>query len=167
VKAETAKSLPAKTVTEPAKTEPSAVTPEPIKTETEPAKTVTEPAKTEPAKGKTVIPQSKHVRVAAPERVQELLDLDGRMQPWLNNTMKVIEQCYADVLKDNAKAAGTIVFVLEMHKNTRPDADISSLPGPLSGVVACATGKLMRAARMPLFTGNEGEKHTVRVKFTP
>jgi hypothetical protein len=164
----------AKTPTEKTETKPKPV-PEPAKPEPVKQEPKAEPVKAEPAaapapapaKAKTAIPQSKHVRIDAPKRVQELLDLDGRMQPWLNNTMKVIEQCYADVRKDDAKAAGTIVFVLEMHKNSRPDADISSLPPALSGIVACATGKLMRAARMPLFTGNEGEKHTVRVKFTP
>jgi hypothetical protein len=57
--------------------------------------------------------------------------------------------------------------MLEMHANARPDADIASLPPALSGVVACGTSKLMRAGRMPLRTGKEGEKHAVSVKFTP
>jgi hypothetical protein len=145
--------------------------PEPVK----PAKPVeiakpvepVKPAESVKPKSKTTIPQSKHVKVTAPARMQELLDADTRMQPWLNNTMGTIEACYADVLKSNASASGTITFVLEMHKNARPDADITTLPPQLSGIVTCATGKLMRAARMPLFTGDEGEKHTVRVKFSP
>jgi hypothetical protein len=89
------------------------------------------------------------------------------MQPWLNSTIGTIEACYDGVLKSDATAAGTIVFALTMHENSRPDADITALPPQLSGIVACATGKLMRAARMPLFTGKEGERHTVKVKFTP
>jgi hypothetical protein len=102
-----------------------------------------------------------------PARVQELLNADTRMQPWLNSTLTTIEKCYEGVLASDPAASGTIKFVLEMHESARPDADITALPPQLSGVVACGTGKLMRAGRMPLFTGKEGEKHTVSVKFTP
>ena len=45
------------------------------------------------------------------------------------------------------------------------DADILRLPPQLSGIVACATGKLMRI-KMPLFTGSEGHKETVKIHFT-
>jgi hypothetical protein len=51
-----------------------------------------------------------------------------------------------------------------MHANARPDPDVQSLPGELSGIVTCATGQLMRT-KMPLFTGTEGESYTVKVRF--
>lgn len=86
------------------------------------------------------------------------------MQPWLNKVIPVIDRCYGNVLADNANASGVITFRVTMHKDARPDPDIQSLPGQLSGVVACATGQLMRT-RMPLFTGTEGESYTVRVRF--
>jgi hypothetical protein len=127
----------------------------------------TEPEKPAKPATKVTVPQSKHVTISVPSRVQELLNADPRMQPWINSTVGVIETCYAQVRKDNSSASGTISFVLEMHENARPDADITSLPPQLSGIVTCGTGKLMRAARMPLFTGKEGEKHTIKVKFTP
>lgn len=144
----------------------------------EPSKPVEPPKPVEPVKPaepekpakpatKVTVPQSEHVKISVPSRVQELLNADPRMQPWINNTVGVIETCYAQVRKDNSSASGTISFVLEMHENARPDADITSLPPQLSGIVTCGTGKLMRSARMPLFTGKEGEKHTIKVKFTP
>jgi hypothetical protein len=86
------------------------------------------------------------------------------MQPWLAKVMKVIDDCYAGVRANDPHAAGTITFRVTMHENARPDPDIQSLPGPLSGVVACATGQLMRT-HMPLFTGSEGEHYVVHVKF--
>jgi len=104
------------------------------------------------------------MRVEVPPGLQRWLDADTRMQPWLNKVIPVIDNCYGNVLKADAGASGTITFRVTMHKDARPDPDIQSLPGQLSGVVACATGQLMRA-RMPLFTGTEGESYTVRVKF--
>lgn len=153
---------PAKPV-EPVATKPAETKP------AEPAKPVEVEKPAEPAKpeGKVTIPKLKHLKVSMPARVQELLNADTRMQPWLNSTLATIEKCYEGVLASDPKAAGTIKFVLEMHANARPDADITSLPPQLSGVVACGTGKLMRGGRMPLWTGKEGEKHSVSVKFTP
>lgn len=150
---------PAKPVeTKPAETKP--VTP---------AKPVEVAKPVEPAKPatKVTLPKLKHLKVSMPARVQELLDADTRMQPWLNSTLATIEKCYEGVLASDPSASGTIKFMLEMHVNARPDADITSLPPQLSGVVACGTGKLMRGGRMPLWTGKEGEKHAVSVKFTP
>jgi len=143
---------------------PRAVEPKPAPKPVEVAK----PVEPEPKKAtKVTVPSMKHLKVSVPARVQELLNADTRMQPWLNSTLATIEKCYEGVLASDPSAAGTIKFVLEMHENARPDADITALPPQLSGVVACGTGKLMRAGRMPLFTGKEGEKHTVSVKFTP
>lgn len=150
--------------------QPTAPAPKPVEAaKPEPAKPVeiAKPVEPPKPKSKVAIPQSKRIKVSVTSRMQELLDADTRMQPWLNSTMGTIEACYADVLKSSASASGTITFVLTMHKDARPDADITNLPPALSGVVACATGKLMRAARMPLFTGPENEKQTVRVKLAP
>lgn len=143
---------------------PAAPTPTPTPTPVEVAK----PAGSAPRPvTKVTLPNLKHVKVSMPARVQELLDADPRMQPWLNVTLETIEDCYKGVLATDPSASGTIKFVLEMHANARPDADITSLPPQLSGVVACGTGKLMRTRRMPLFTGKEGEKHSVSVKLSP
>jgi hypothetical protein len=121
------------------------------------------PAAAKPAT-RVSVPNTEHVRVEVPAGLQAWLDKDTRMQPWLAKVMKVIDDCYAGVRADSPSAAGTIVFRVTMHENARPDPDIQALPGPLSGVVACATGQLMRT-RMPLFTGSEGEQYVVRVKF--
>jgi hypothetical protein len=110
------------------------------------------------------VPNTSRVHVEVPPGLQRWLDADTRMQPWLNKVIPVIDGCYGKVLNDNANAHGAITFRVTMHENARPDPDIQSLPGELSGVVACATGQLMRA-RMPLFTGTEGESYVVRVKF--
>lgn len=110
------------------------------------------------------MPSTSRLHVEVPAGLQRWLDADTRMQPWLNKVVPVIDKCYGNVLKDNPNASGTISFRVTMHKDARPDPDIQSLPGQLSGVVACATGQLMRA-RMPLFTGTEGESYTVRVRF--
>jgi hypothetical protein len=125
------------------------------------------PAEPEKPKAAPVnVPQTKHVKVEVPKRMQQLLDADPRMQPWLDRTFATIEACYAEERKQNPLAEGTIAVKLTMHENARPDADVTQLPPQLSGVLGCATGKLMRAQRMPLFTGKEGEKHTVRVSFS-
>lgn len=113
-------------------------------------------------KSKVTVPSTDHVKIDVPKGMQALLDADTRMQPWINNVVAVADRCY----KSKAMGtAATIVVDVTMHKNARPDADIKSLPGSLSGVVACATGDLMRAKRMPLFTGPEGERHTLKIRF--
>lgn len=118
-----------------------------------------------PSKGKVTIPSTAHVRVEIPTGLQTALDLDPRMQPWANKVIQVIDSCYTQERKSNAGAAGVISVRITMHSESRPDADIKALPPALSGVVACATGSLMRT-KMPLFTGKEGEKHNVDIRFT-
>jgi hypothetical protein len=108
------------------------------------------------------IPSTAHVQVQIPAGLQEALDLDPRMQPWANKVIQVIDSCY----KSNAGATGVISVRVTMHTDSRPDADVTSLPPALSSVVACATGGLMRT-KMPLFTGKEGAKHNVNIRFTP
>ncbi len=112
------------------------------------------------------VPQTKHMQTDVPKGMQALLDADTRMQPWLDRTYATIESCYAAERAKNEQAAGTVVIAITMHPNARPDADVKSLPPQLSGVLACATGTLMRAPRMPLFTGPEGSSHTVRIAFS-
>ena len=118
-----------------------------------------------PVRGKVTIPSTGHVQVDVPAGLQSALDLDPRMQPWANKVIQVIDDCYTQERKSNAGAAGVISVRITMHSESRPDADIKALPPALSGVVACATGGLMRT-KMPLFTGNEGEKHNVNIRFT-
>jgi hypothetical protein len=149
--------------------EPSSVPAEPIAAQPAAAPApASEPAPpppaAKPAGGRVTVPNTARLHVEIPAGLQRWLDADTRMQPWLNKVIPVIDRCYGNVLADNAGASGTITFRVTMHKDARPDPDIQSLPGQLSGVVTCATGQLMRT-RMPLFTGTEGESHTVRVRF--
>jgi cytoskeletal protein RodZ len=128
-------------------------------------KTADNQPSTKPAKsGVVVVPQTAHVRVDIPKGLQKLLNDDSRMQPWVDTVMKVADSCYATQRESSEKAEGVIVVDVTMHPNARPDAEIKSLPPQLSGMVACATGGLMRT-HMPLFTGPEGEQHTVRIHF--
>lgn len=98
-----------------------------------------------------------------PAGMQSLLDADPRMQSWSEKVIAVADRCYAS---KGGGANASIVVDVTMHLNARPDADIRSLPAGLAGVVACATGDLMRT-KMPLFTGPEGQRHTLKIVFTP
>lgn len=160
---ETEKLNRAHAVPSPVPAEPIVAAPEPVAPAPAPAPAPPPPA-AKPAAGRVVVPSTSRLHVEVPAGLQRWLDADTRMQPWLNKVIPVIDKCYGDVLESNANASGTITFRVTMHKDARPDPDIQSLPGQLSGVVACATGQLMRA-RMPLFTGTEGESYSVRVKF--
>jgi hypothetical protein len=114
---------------------------------------------------KVVVPQTAYVRAEVPAGLQRLLDDDPRMQPWVNKVMEVAEQCHAKERGYNPLAKGAIAVNITMHQNERPDASLGSLPPGLSGIIACATGKLT-GSRMPFFTGDEGAKYTVRIHFT-
>jgi len=127
-----------------------------------PAPAAAAPAPEAPAKkNKVTVPSTDHVKIDLPKGMQALLDADTRMQPWVEKVVAVADRCY------KSKAMGssaTIVVDVTMHPNARPDADVRSLPPTLAGVVACATGDLMRT-KMPLFTGPEGERHTLKIRF--
>jgi hypothetical protein len=112
-----------------------------------------------------MLPSTRHVHVAVPSRLQGLLDADPRMQPWVERVVAIIDRCYEAERSKNSMANGTIRVKVTMHQNARPDADVLALPPALSGVVACATGELLRTPRMPLFTGPEAEGHEVAVHF--
>lgn len=114
-----------------------------------------------PAKSKVTIPRTAHVSIDVPAGLQADLDKDPRMQPWANQVVNVADRCQTQ----NASAVGTIEVLITMHENARPDADIKKLPSVLSPIVACATGGLMRI-KVPLFTGNEGTRYTVKINFT-
>ncbi|HEX7478626.1 MAG TPA: hypothetical protein VF331_12520 [Polyangiales bacterium] len=64
-----------------------------------------------------------------------------------------------------AGAAGTIA--LTTHEIARPTPALGSVPPALGSIVTCAMSTLMGAERMPLFTGPEGQKHALRVRFLP
>jgi hypothetical protein len=134
------------------------VTPEPIAEPPAPA-----PA---PKKASVNVPQTDHVRVEVPAGLQRWLDEDDRMRPWLGKAISVADSCYAKVRADDPGASGEIAFVVTMHKNARPSGRVSSVSSPISGIVMCATTRLL-GVKMPLFTGSEGESYTVRVRFTP
>jgi hypothetical protein len=118
------------------------------------------PAAPAAARGKVVVPRTANVHIDYPAGLQADLDADPRMQAWVDKVIAVIDGCHAK----NRSAKGTIATRITMHENDRPDADILSLPGALSSVVACATGSLMRI-KMPLFTGREGTRYDVRIAF--
>lgn len=124
------------------------------------APVASKPAAAAPAKGKVSIPRTAHVSIDVPTGLQADLDKDPRMQPWANQVVSVIDKCHAQ----NATAQGTIEVLITMHENARPNADIKKLPGALSPIVACATSGLMRT-KMPLFTGSEGTRYTVKINF--
>lgn len=121
------------------------------------------PTKASPA---TVsVPRTDHVYTVIPNPLQELLNQDRRMRPWMAQVIRVIDGCYTDLRQTDSNAAGVIELMVTMHKNARPEADIKSLPSQLGGIVACATTKLLRT-RMPLFTGPEAQRFKVKIHFT-
>lgn len=120
------------------------------------------PTPAKPAPEKVRVPSTAHVRVDIPAGLQTQLDRDPRMQPWSNQVIAIIDRCY----QGTTRVADSIEVRVTLHENERPDADILRLPPSLTQVVSCATGSLMRV-KMPLFTGPEGARHTVRIQFTP
>ena len=119
-----------------------------------------------PKKISVLVPQTDHVRVEVPAGLQHWLDEDDRMRPWLGKAVNVADSCYAKVRADDPGAAGDIAFVVTMHENARPSGKVSSVSSPVSGIVMCATTRLL-GVKMPLFTGDEGASYTVRVRFSP
>jgi hypothetical protein len=115
---------------------------------------------------KVSVPKTAHLAIDIPSGLQADLNHDPRMQPWVNQVVATIDRCYGGESKSNAKLAGTIEVLVTMHENERPDADIKQLPPALSPIVACATGGLMRT-KMPLFTGKEGTRYPVKIRFSP
>jgi hypothetical protein len=120
------------------------------------------PAAPPPPKSSVRVPESAHVRIELPTGLQADLDRDPRMQPWINKAVSAIERCYAP-LRD-AGATGTIEVRLVMHENERPSAEPGKLPSSLTPMLACVTGDLMRA-KMPLFTGKEGTRYTLKIRL--
>jgi hypothetical protein len=109
---------------------------------------------------KVVVPSTPNVHIDFPLGLQNDLNADPRMQSWVDKVIAIVDGCHAK----NRSATGAISTRITMHENERPDADILALPGPLSSVVTCATGALMRI-KMPLFTGHEGTRYDVRIVF--
>ncbi|MET0284165.1 MAG: hypothetical protein ABW352_06835 [Polyangiales bacterium] len=115
-----------------------------------------------PAKPKTrvSIPSTEHVRVEIPSGLQADLDADPRMQPWVEKVVAIADSCHAKARGN----VGAIEAQVTMRENARPDVDVRSVPAQLGSLVACATGSLLRT-KMPLFTGREGTRYSVRVVF--
>lgn len=118
-----------------------------------------------PQKPKAVVlPSSDHVRFEVPTSLQPLLAADPRIAPWVKRVLPDIDACYARARRSNPNAAGTVAVNLTMHANARPTAKPRSVPSALSSMLTCATGKLWNK-RPPLFTGPEGQRHTVYIHF--
>jgi hypothetical protein len=124
------------------------------------------PAPPPPKKVAVIVPHTDHVRVDVPAGLQHWLDEDDRMKPWLSKAVNVADACYAKVRADNRAAAGVIAFTVTMHENARPSGGVSSVSGPINGIIMCATTRLL-GVKMPLFTGDEGASYTVKVRFEP
>jgi hypothetical protein len=120
------------------------------------------PAAAPTPKSSVRVPENEHVRVELPSGLQADLDHDPRMQPWVNKAVSSIERCYAP-LRD-AGASGVIEVRLVMHESERPSAEPVKLPSALTPMLACVTGDLMRV-KMPLFTGKEGTRYTLKIRL--
>ena len=112
------------------------------------------------------VPSTDHVRVDVPSGLQQWLDADDRMRPWLGKAIAIAESCYAKVRADDPGASGTIALSVTMHENARPSGRVASAAPAVNGIVMCATTRLL-GIKMPLFTGKEGETYSVRVQFMP
>lgn len=134
---------------------------------TAPAVTADSPESAPPARQSSVtVPHTDHVRVEVPAGLQRWLDEDDRMRPWLRKAVSVADACYASERADAPGASGVVALQVTMHENARPSGRVSSVSPAISGIVMCATTRML-GVKMPLFTGAEGESHTVRVRFDP
>ena len=124
------------------------------------------PAPARPAPAPVLVPSTEHVHVEVPAGLQHWLDEDDRMRPWLGKAMAVVDACYAERRASNPTTGGTITFEVTMHKNARPSGRLVAADPSVSGIVMCATTRLY-SIKMPLFTGDEGDRQTVRVRFQP
>ena len=113
-----------------------------------------------------VVPHTDHVHVDVPSGLQHWLDEDDRMRPWLGKAVGVADSCYAKVRAEDPNAAGAISFTVTMHENARPSGTVGAVSGPVNSIIMCATRGLL-GVKMPLFTGNEGESYSVKVRFDP
>lgn len=117
-------------------------------------------------RAKVVVPGTDHLRVEVPPGLQRWLDEDDRMRPWVGKAISATDGCYAELRQRNPQAGGTVEFAVTMHKNARPSATVTSLPAPLKTLVVCVTSRLW-GVKMPLFTGTEGARYSVKAVFTP
>lgn len=112
---------------------------------------------------KATLPQTTHVRFEIDPGMQKLLDADSRMVDWVKRILPVIDTCYRE---QAFHGSGVIRVAVTVHANKGPDTAIQSLPAVLASLLPCATTRLM-TVRPPLFTGPEGEKHNVGIRFKP
>ena len=144
---------------------PTASVPPPLPVASAPAAAVPAAAPAAPpavAAKRVQVPSTPNVRVELPSGLQSDLDADPRMQAWVNRVIAVADACHAQ----NRSVTGTLQAQVTMHENDRPGAELQGVPGQLSGIVACATSALLSGNRMPLFTGREGTRYTVRMVFS-
>lgn len=119
------------------------------------------PAPAPAAPKRVALPSTKHVRYLVGSGMQTLVNKDPRIVTWLKRITPVLDRCYRGL---SGSPKGTVKVSVTMHENRRPSVGLKSLPGALAGMMPCATTKLM-GTRAPLFTGPEGQKHTVSIQF--
>lgn len=144
---------------------PSAPDPQPTAAEPLPPVEV-KPAPVAAPKSRVEVPSTAHVRVEVPAGLQHWLDEDDRMRPWLGKAIAAADGCYVELRSSEPAAAGTIEVSVTMHENARPTASVASMPAALKSLTMCLTRRLW-SVKMPLFTGNEGERYLVRARFEP
>lgn len=119
------------------------------------------PAKPAATPKRVSLPSTAHVRYVVGSGMQKLVDKDPRIVTWLRKITPVLDRCYRGL---SGSPKGTVKVSVTMHENRRPSAGLKTLPSSLAGLMPCATMKLM-STRAPMFTGPEGQRHTVSIQF--
>jgi hypothetical protein len=106
------------------------------------------------------------VSLELPSGLKADLAKDTRMKPWLDQGLAAATRCYEEEAKSSPGLSGVIEVAIVMHENDRPDASLKSLPSSLASVFTCVSGAMM-GKKMPLFTGQEGQRYVAKVRFSP
>lgn len=137
-----------------------ASTPAPTRPSATPSAPATTAPKPSPPK-RVALPSTNHIRYIVGSGMQALVDKDPRIVTWLRRITPVLDRCYRGL---SGSPKGTVKVSITMHENRRPSVGLKTLPPSLAGMMPCATSKLM-GTRAPLFTGPEGQKHTISIRF--
>jgi hypothetical protein len=106
------------------------------------------------------------VQIEVSPGLQTWLNADPRMRAWMDKAIAVVDACYAELRRSDGAATGVVELNVTMHQNARPSASVGSMPWALKGVASCVTTHLF-GVKMPLFTGREGDRQTLRVELIP
>src|SRR5262249_11781694 len=167
-KTATAKTTTAKTATKtkPATTKAAPPPPPPAAAPSPPTAAPVQAVPVATVVAKVAVPSTAHLHVDVPSGLQHWLDEDDRMRPWLDKAIAATDGCYAELRAKDPQAAGTVEFAVTMHKDARPTASVTTIPAPLKSLVLCVTSRLW-SIKMPLFTGSEGARYSVKAHFEP